>query len=65
MGAVVVPGCMDTCPRCDRGVDRLHFVPPGVVTRGLLERLGDPEATTRVEVCRDCVHELLEDGAAV
>ena len=53
---------MGTCPRCDRPVDRLHLVPPGVITRELVETVGGGERATDLSVCRACLDELMDGG---
>lgn len=53
---------METCSRCDRRVDQVHPVPPGVVTRELLESFGSATPSD-LEMCGECVNELLDGNA--
>lgn len=56
---------MDTCPRCDHRVGRLHPIPPEVVSRDLIDAYGDLDAPTDLELCTECTRVLVEGGAVV
>ena len=51
---------MEPCPGCDRQVDRTHPIPPAVVNRTLLDSLGQVESPTDVDVCKDCLQDLMD-----
>lgn len=46
---------MASCPGCGRRVDRLHPVPPDVITRELLAAFDGVDAPTDLELCGRCV----------
>lgn len=53
---------MVECPRCDRDVDSLHMVTPDVITRELMDRMGQHSESQAdeggFEVCAECLDEL-------
>ncbi len=46
---------MESCPRCERQVDRLHPLPPDVITRELMTAFDGIETPTDLELCGSCV----------
>lgn len=53
---------METCPRCDRAVDRVHPLPPAVITKELIETYETLDVLTENGVCPDCLDELMAGG---
>ncbi|MFB6295771.1 MAG: hypothetical protein ABEH66_02895 [Halobacteriales archaeon] len=51
-----------TCPRCDREVDELQFLPPDFLTREIIDAVESDEQHFAdgdgMEVCDGCVAEL-------
>lgn len=54
-----------SCPRCSEDVDELHFVPPDLLTRDIIEEVesSDQDLTddAGLEVCADCISDLEGD----
>lgn len=48
-----------TCPRCNRQVDELRFVPPDLLTRDIMEEVESPDQDLTdedgLEICSDCM----------
>lgn len=48
---------MESCPNCDRQVERLHPVHPGAFNKELLTAL-DAQTPADLELCGECVNGL-------
>lgn len=49
---------MGSCPGCGTVADRLHPVPPDVITGELLAAFDAVETPTDLELCGECVTDL-------
>ena len=51
---------MVECPRCGRQVEELHFLPPEVITRDVLDAFEEEAWAGDHETCDACVESLME-----
>jgi len=51
---------MERCPLCRERVERLHPVPPEVVTRGLVDAAGGAEMADALVGCTECIESLMD-----
>lgn len=47
------------CPRCGLEVDRLHPLPPEIITREVITAVGTGEEETGPVACQDCINDLM------
>lgn len=54
-----------TCPRCSEAVSELHFIPPDLLTKDVIEDVEtyDQDLTDRggLQVCGDCMADIDTD----
>lgn len=52
---------MDDCPRCGDAVDDLHPIPAEIITKELVDEIGDDDPVD-LDVCTDCISDLMAEG---